>query len=101
MHAQRKPRIRDQLRQMATGWRRMAGRPPFQGVVFLLAMVLFNWPYLHDRLWPKEKLYAYIFAAWGAVVVLLIIIGLSVSRRVDETDKEHKPPRPRPGPKDR
>jgi putative effector of murein hydrolase len=54
-------------------------RPGFHILLFCLFLTLFNWPILtiaerhHD-----QGLFNYLFFAWGLLVLLLLLIGLSL-----------------------
>jgi|Deesub1362A_J573_1020465.scaffolds.fasta_scaffold01032_11 hypothetical protein len=68
-------------------WRRvlsLPAQPAFRVVVFGVALVLFYWPFLTaDTGWSGREMNRFFFLAWGVVIFLTLLIGLSLpgSRR--------------------
>ncbi len=68
-------------------WRRLLSlpaQPAFRVVVFGVALVLFYWPFLTaDTGWNGREMNRFFFLAWGVVIFLTLLIGLSLpgSRR--------------------
>ncbi len=79
--------------------RNILGRPAFQWLLFLLALVLFYWPFLaHRGQWDQPYSYYLLMAAWGALVFLVSLVSRGHRARLprERVSKDRaKPPRPR------
>ncbi len=63
------------------------GRPAFSVLVFLICLVLFNWPHLSPAEdWPPQHVFVHIFVAWALVIVILLIFSFSRSSSRGEQD---------------
>ncbi len=68
-------------------WKRALSRPGVWGLLFCLAVVLFNWPLLaasQDA--PLMRAYFLLFALWAGIVACLFLVCRAVrhSHRSDE-----------------
>lgn len=66
--------------------KRLFRHPGFHALLFCLFLTLFNWPILtipeqhHD-----QTLFNFLFFAWGLLIFLLLLIGISV--RGDDSEQ--------------
>lgn len=84
------PRLRG-LRQAANKWRSIFARSAAWTLVFVLAAVLFNWPFFSRvQPWAGVVMFKFLMLAWAVVIALLFCIGMGAppGRRGDRTDSD-------------
>ncbi|MGE5707296.1 MAG: hypothetical protein ACM3YO_03105 [Bacteroidota bacterium] len=64
---------------MKTDGKNQFGQPGFQVWLFLLCLLLFNWPIL-SIIPPARQdwLYGYLFSVWGMIIFLLFLVSRSL-----------------------
>ena len=73
-------------------WRKIMSRPAFSVLVFLICLVLFNWPYLSPAEdWPPQHVFVHIFLAWALVILILFLSYLSQPSSGSEQDDSRDP----------
>jgi uncharacterized membrane protein len=70
------------LEQALSRLQEVFARPALRVIVFILALVLFYWPFISRvRPWSGWHLFLFFFAAWLGVILLLVAMGLSLIAR--------------------
>lgn len=63
--------------------KRLFSQPAFQVLLFILCLLLFNWPILSIiPLNKQEQLFCFVYSTWSAVILLLFLF----SRYAGESD---------------